>query len=54
MTKEYIEELWEEFERECEEIADECAAEGFPSYGSNYELRVESLKEAYPELFDNE
>lgn len=46
--------LWEEFWEACKEIADECVAEGFPSYGSNYELRVERLKETYPELFDND
>ena len=46
-----IDKLWEEFKEECEEIARQCEEEGYPSHGSNYELRVDSLKESYPELF---
>jgi hypothetical protein len=40
-----------EYDEECERIAEECAAEGYPSHGSNYDLRVEQLREYYPEIF---
>ena len=43
--------LWKEYDAACEEIARECEEEGYPSYGSNYELRVEQLKESFSELF---
>ena len=48
-----IKKLQEEFDEECEEIAAECEAEGYPSHGSNYELRVDDLKESdyYAPLF---
>lgn len=46
-----LKELREQFEEECEEIALQCEEEGYPSHGSNYELRVEKLMESYPELF---
>ena len=49
-----MERLMKEFQEACEEIARECEAEGYPAYGSNYELRVEALKESYPELFGTE
>lgn len=45
-------EMWRQFDEECEVIARECAEEGYPSHGENYELRVEALKEYYPELFE--
>lgn len=48
----YIDRLWEQFNAECEEIARQCEEEGYPSHGSNYELRVDNLMESYPELFD--
>ena len=32
---------WEEYKTGCEEIAHECAEEGYPSHGSNYDLRCE-------------
>lgn len=32
---------------ECEEIANQCEEEGYPSHGSNYELRCESVREEY-------
>ena len=35
------------FDRECDEIAEECAAEGHPSHGSNYDLRCEDLWNFY-------
>lgn len=42
-----------EFDEECEEIALECEEEGYPSHGSNYDLRVEQLMESeyYKVLF---
>lgn len=46
-----LESVYDEFLVECDEIAEQCEAEGYPSHGSNYELRVEQLKESYPELF---
>ncbi len=42
-----IEELMNQFRAECEEIAVECQEEGYPSYGSNYELRCESLWQSF-------
>ena len=48
------EDIRRQFDEECEEIALECEAEGYPSHGSNYELRVERLMESYPELFGEE
>lgn len=42
----------------CLEIEMECVEEGYPSRGSNYEMRVEQLQysfpELFPELFENE
>ena len=37
---------------ECDIIADQCSEEGYPSHGSNYELRVEAIQADYPEIFD--
>lgn len=39
--------LLEEFKEACERIAQECAEEGYPSHGSNYELRVQDLWDNY-------
>lgn len=47
-------ELWNEYIAELGEIAQECADEGYPSNGSNYEIRAERLREYYPELFEEE
>ena len=44
--------LYDQFLSECEEIAEECEAEGYPAQGSNYDLRVEQLMQKYPELFE--
>lgn len=44
-------ELQKQFDAECDKIAQECEAEGYPSHGENYELRVENLMKCYPELF---
>ena len=34
---------------ECQEIAEQCEAEGYPSNGSNYELRCETARAYYDE-----
>ena len=44
--------LYENYSKDCDEIAAQCAEEGYPAYGSNYELRIENLKRDYPELFE--
>lgn len=46
-----LEDIYNDYLQECDEIAEQCSAEGYPSHGSNYELRVERLRESYPELF---
>lgn len=46
--------VYARYQQECQEIAEQCEAEGYPSYGSNYELRVEAIREYYPELFGEE
>lgn len=33
-----------EYALECEEIANQCVEEGYPSHGSNYDLRCESAR----------
>ena len=43
-----------DFQKECDEIAAQCVEEGYPSHGSNYDLRVEALKPYYPEIFGEE
>lgn len=40
MTKRQFEEVMKEFEETCDFIARQCEEEGYPSHGSNYELRV--------------
>lgn len=40
-----IDSLWREYDRECEEIAAQCAAEGYPSYGAVYEAAYWRYKE---------
>ena len=47
-------ELYAQYEKECDEIAAQCEEEGYPSHGSNYELRVADLERDYPELFGEE
>lgn len=47
-------ELYNEYVEACDQIAEECEAEGYPSHGSNYELRVEALQASYPELFGDD
>lgn len=41
--------LEEQFADECEEIASQCEAEGYPSHGTNYELRCEVARQYYDE-----
>lgn len=41
--------LEEEYAVECDRIAAECAAEGYPSNGSNWELRCENARRYYDE-----
>jgi hypothetical protein len=41
--------LEEEYTDECERIAEECESEGYPSHGSNYNLRCEQVRKYYDE-----
>lgn len=41
--------LEEQFADECEEIAAQCEAEGYPSYGSVYDLRSTEARQYYDE-----
>lgn len=42
-------ELEKQYREECQEIAEQCEAEGYPSNGSNYELRCENARKYYDE-----
>ena len=42
-------ELEKAYQDECQEIAEQCEAEGQPSNGSNYELRCENARAYYDE-----
>ena len=42
-------ELEKAYQEECQEIAEQCEAEGYPSNGSNYELRCENARAYYDE-----
>lgn len=44
-----IDALWREYDKECEEIAAQCAAEGYPSHGTVYELRCAAVYRWYKE-----
>ena len=35
------------YAEDCREISEQCEAEGYPSHGSIYDLRCESLGETY-------
>ena len=37
------------YHAECEEISRQCVAEGYPSHGSNWELRCQQLWDEYYE-----
>lgn len=41
-----------EWAQRCDEIASECEEEGYPSGGSNYDLRVDMEKPKYKEVED--
>lgn len=41
--------LEEDFVEECEEIAEQCEVEGYPSNGDNYELRCAEVRKCYDE-----
>lgn len=43
LTEEQKNELYNQYLAECEEIAQECEDEGYPSRGSNYEIRCKAL-----------
>lgn len=45
------EEALAEYNADCEAIAEQCEAEGYPANGNNYELRCSQLEQDYPELF---
>ena len=38
--------------KECEGIEEECEAEGYPSYGNNYDLRCSDARRYYDELIE--
>lgn len=42
-------ELEKAYQEECQEIAEQCEAEGYPANGSNYELRCENARAYYDE-----
>lgn len=42
-----IDRLYDEFDEACEDIAVDCEKEGYPSYGTNWELRCNNLWEWY-------
>lgn len=44
-----LDELWSEFDKDVKEIEDECELEGYPSHGSNFDLRYEQLVKLYHE-----
>ena len=35
--------ILELYRRDCREISKQCVEEGYPSYGSNYDLRISCL-----------
>lgn len=42
-----IEGLLNDYHKECESISIDCEAEGWPPYGSNYDLRCSELWDSY-------
>lgn len=42
------------YRRECAEVSAECVAEGYPSHGSNYDLRISGLWDEYYEEWYSE
>lgn len=47
MVNEAVKGLFSDYKKECENIAINCEAEGYPAYGSNYDLRCSQLWEDY-------
>lgn len=45
-------ELEKQYREECQEIAEQCEAEGYPANGSNYELRCENARKYYDEQIE--
>lgn len=45
-------ELEQQYRNECEEIAEQCEAEGYPANGSNYELRCSEARKYYDEQIE--
>ena len=45
-------ELEKAYQDECHEIAEQCEAEGYPSNGSNYELRCADARKYYDEQIE--
>lgn len=45
-------ELEQQYINECQEIAEQCEAEGYPANGSNYELRCENARKYYDEQIE--
>ena len=44
-------ELEKQYREECQEIAEQCEAEGYPANGSNYELRCSEVRKYYDHEF---
>lgn len=44
--------LEEQYLKERADIAAECEAEGYPSYGNNYDLRCSDARRYYDELIE--
>lgn len=42
-----LDELWSTFDEDVKEIEEECEREGYPSRGSNFELRYDELVKRY-------
>lgn len=42
---------YNQYLEDCRQISEQCVEEGYPSHGSNYDLRVADLEQYYPELF---
>lgn len=45
-------ELEQQYRNECQEIAEQCEAEGYPANGSNYELRCSEARKYYDEQIE--
>ena len=43
--------LEQQYRDECQEIASQCKAEGYPANGSNYELRCAEVRKYYDHEF---